>query len=1150
MTRINMTHSRIEMKQFVSAVLRSLLVLFIVSAIGTGRTFGQISNYTLLTGGVASETMSSGTSLLIFSGVDDASSAVASIGFNFQLAGVTYSQFSVNSNGLMKLGGTAVSATASNVLTGAGSDFPKISPYWDDLTTGTTGIVHYRLSGSAPNRKLIVEWNVTVPKNIAAAAGVKFQVWLFETSNIIQFVYGSAIPINNTNGGYTTGIATGTSDFICVNASTNLKSLTEINTNTAAVTSTRYYKFTPPVPTTPPNCATNLFPADLSTGISPDFSGLSWANGGGNPSGYDVYFGTNPASLPLVSSNQGTLTYSPGLLQWNTTYFWKVLPRNIVGPAVGCSTMQFSTGTLLDFSIHTDNGINYTSITTTGTPVSSWKNGNNTDDNLSNTLPIGFAFNYQGANYSNFLVSTNGFITFNTTTSATGGIASSPYNYNNSSISATGAQASPLLLAPFYEDLICQGNPSTLSGLSSSIHYQTSGIAPSRILTVEWSGMETYQNTGPNLNFQVRLYEGSNQIEFVYGTFEGFNGTSTYNYSYSCGINAMYISPVLQTGELLTQQVANSSSFGFTASNNLNFLPSCNSSLLLSPDGYSPVSIPVVPPSNDDVSGVIGLHSNASPCTDLCGTYYSTLGATASGLPACSGGLADDDVWFNFIASNPNTTIKVLGSGGFDPVIELYSSAMSLVSCMDATGTGAFESLSTTNLTAGNSYYIRVYHKNSGSGISSGQFSICVSATPLPPINDECINAIPLDVKSVCNPVVGTQTVAATASVGIPSCFATGTLADDDVWYKFIALNKQEVITVQSGNGFNAVVQLFSGSCGNLTALACLNASSTAQAEVVYASNLVIGQSYYIRVYHAAAGGGSGNFSICVSSPDPACPSGLTPVNATTDIPSTGTQFSWLPVSNANSYEVYLDTINPPALLLTTVNDTTAFSGPLHLGYTYYWRVIPVNATGRGSGCNSLVFATQPYAYPLNIKVFLEGFYTGNRTMIASVDPVLRDTLADTITVCLANRFVPHQILYSTKALLSTNGLAPAYFPQPALLNSYYIVVKHRNSLETWSSVIFAFNYPDTTYDFTHVATSAFGSNLLEVEPGVFALRTGDVNQDGFVNVSDLNAMESELSQLHSGYYSSDLNGDRIVESDDYSMVENRLSLLLFTTRP
>ena len=83
------------------------------------------------------------------------------------------------------------------------SKAPKIAPYWDDLCTGSDGKVHYKLVGTAPNRKLVVEWlNMKITRNGTCTGAVgngTFQAWLHEPSHstspgAIQFVYGGFRP--------------------------------------------------------------------------------------------------------------------------------------------------------------------------------------------------------------------------------------------------------------------------------------------------------------------------------------------------------------------------------------------------------------------------------------------------------------------------------------------------------------------------------------------------------------------------------------------------------------------------------------------------------------------------------------------------------------------------------------------------------------------------------------------------------------------------------------------------------------------------------------------------------------------------------------------------------------------------------------------
>ena len=56
---------------------------------------------------------------------------------------------------------------------------------------------------------------------------------------------------------------------------------------------------------------------------------------------------------------------------------------------------------------------------------------------------------------------------------------------------------------------------------------------------------------------------------------------------------------------------------------------------------------------------------------------------------------------------------------------------------------------------------------------------------------------------------------------------------------------------------------------------------------------------------------------------------------------------------------------------------------------------------------------------------------------------------------------------------------------------------------------------------------------------GVFAIISGDVNQDGLINTSDNTAMENSLLLMTLGYYPYDLTGDNLVEAADFSLIEN-----------
>ncbi|GAB1366983.1 hypothetical protein MASR1M36_18540 [Candidatus Cloacimonadaceae bacterium] len=121
---------------------------------------------------------------------DDTASAVTNIGFTFGYGLGAYTQFSVNSNGQMQLGPTAISGGSASPA----ANTPRLAPLSGDNCIRATGKVHYLVTGTAPNRKLVVEWlDLRVPYSSATETGTycRMQAWLYETSNNIKFVYGT-----------------------------------------------------------------------------------------------------------------------------------------------------------------------------------------------------------------------------------------------------------------------------------------------------------------------------------------------------------------------------------------------------------------------------------------------------------------------------------------------------------------------------------------------------------------------------------------------------------------------------------------------------------------------------------------------------------------------------------------------------------------------------------------------------------------------------------------------------------------------------------------------------------------------------------------------------------------------------------------------
>ena len=220
------------MKKFTFFLILSITVSFA----GWGQ---NANNYAFTTGTGASLLTPTFSSTIVSLNCDDCASLVINFGFNFIYEGTTYTQFSVNSNGLMKLGSTAVTAQYSNNITD-GTNVPKIMPLWDDLNSSSNGGIFWGISGTTPNRILVVDFRLYNSSG-GGSYNCRFQVWLYETTNEIKFVYGTG----TTPGSFSCGIGGVTaSNYQSVTTSSHTSSNSSPNnSNNTWPGSGRFYSF-------------------------------------------------------------------------------------------------------------------------------------------------------------------------------------------------------------------------------------------------------------------------------------------------------------------------------------------------------------------------------------------------------------------------------------------------------------------------------------------------------------------------------------------------------------------------------------------------------------------------------------------------------------------------------------------------------------------------------------------------------------------------------------------------------------------------------------------------------------------------------------------------------------------------------------------
>jgi hypothetical protein len=233
-------------------------------------------------------------------------------------------------------------------------------------------------------------------------------------------------------------------------------------------------------------------------------------------------------------------------------------------------------------------------------------------------------------------------------------------------------------------------------------------------------------------------------------------------------------------------------------------------------------------------------------------------------------------------------------------------------------------------------------------------------------------------------------------------------------------------------------------------------------------------------------------------------------------------------------------------------------------GTTYSWHGQNLTAAGTftalyqtENGCDSIYtlnLSVNQLTKNLILKLYLEGLYSSNNLMNQAQGlsgNQYGNGIADVISIELRDAFQPYSLAYGFNDFeLPTDGSIIINAIPCNISGTYYIVVKHRNSIETWSSTAIDFSVSSPLiYNFSNSASNAYGSNLRSMG-NVFAIWGGDANQDGIVDGSDMSLIENQTTVILHGYYPEDVNGDGIVDASDMSMIENNSTAIIKVLKP
>ncbi len=197
---------------------------------------------------------------------------------------------------------------------------------------------------------------------------------------------------------------------------------------------------------------------------------------------------------------------------------------------------------------------------------------------------------------------------------------------------------------------------------------------------------------------------------------------------------------------------------------------------------------------------------------------------------------------------------------------------------------------------------------------------------------------------------------------------------------------------------------------------------------------------------------------------------------------------------------------------------------------------IDTTFTGTGSylvtnplGFNALNLTVTYVPLPsfMNVKIIQEGLYLPSQNILNATD---------TCRIYLRQSVSPYSIVDSSKAIIDSNTFTGSFMFQYAPSGTYYLDVRHRNGLQTWSRTggeVFV-QGSTMSYDFTDEASKAFGDNL-KLKGVKYCIYSGDCNQDGLINDVDKVQLVGKLG--FEGYIPEDINGNGFVNASDRAVL-------------
>lgn len=285
-------------------------------------------------------------------------------------------------------------------------------------------------------------------------------------------------------------------------------------------------------------------------------------------------------------------------------------------------------------------------------------------------FPIGFNFVYNNQSYDRFAVGTNGYIKLgNGTFTITNSVSTA---FTQAFGDTNGLKQ---IIAALHGDLEGQSG--------STLRYSTVGTAPNRELVVQWRKFMFWNTTGADsLNFQIRLKEGINAVEFCYGNIV----RNTTDKLVSVGMNGNSMNEaIMRRARIDSSETWQSSTANFSPNSK------CDLRTAFKPTNGLKMLFYGLPPIPDDLA-VLGIQFRKDLDFGCSGTNQETISLVIENRGTQPQSIALASLWVNGVSQGSNAI-------GFTPSLQpAERRIVALTQTVNMSSPGTFNLVAYTSL--------------------------------------------------------------------------------------------------------------------------------------------------------------------------------------------------------------------------------------------------------------------------------------------------------------------------------------------------------------------------------------------------------------------------------------------------------------------